>query len=337
MQNSLLKLLSKGYNNEMAKSIKTKLVSIPVFGKVMLVMKKLSNLPERQEFEDKKIANLEESTNKLIDKLENSEIKYSRQILKLDNLQKQINSLDKAMSFKLNQNVERLKSVKGADLISEDHILDNFYTSFEDKFRGNEDEIKQRQSQYLNFFKNSKIDFEEYPVVDLGSGRGEFLEILKQNEINALGIDLNSDMVDRVKKKKLNVVQYDALKYVEETKPQSIGAITGFHIIEHIPFNSLLRLFSNAHSALVDDGFVIFETPNPENIVVGSNTFYLDPSHLNPLPPDLIKFALETSNFSKTEVLRIHPAPIDESDKKLSSDIVNRFYGPRDYAVIGYK
>ena len=143
-------------------------------------------------------------------------------------------------------------------------------------------------------------------------------------------------MVERSKQKSLQAVQGDALAYLQAAESQSYGAVTGFHIVEHIPFNTLLRIFKAAHRALVKDGFVIFETPNPENLIVGSTIFYMDPSHLHPLPPVLLAFALETCGFKNIEIKRLHP----DADKKtdgLDEEVANLLFGPRDYAVIAYK
>jgi SAM-dependent methyltransferase len=214
--------------------------------------------------------------------------------------------------------------------------MDKFYTDFEDRFRGSEAMIMERQEEYLSFFNSSKIDFKKTPVLDIGSGRGEFIQLLNSKKIEAIGLDINIDMVERSKKKGLNAVEGDALSFLQNKKSNTYGAITGFHIVEHIPFNALLRIFSNAYRTLTKDGFVIFETPNPENIIVATHNFYMDPSHLHPLPPIMLAFALETCGFKSVEIKRLHPDDEHES-KDLPNDIKERFYGPRDFAVIGYK
>lgn len=249
-----------------------------------------------------------------------------------DNLQSQMRLLDKSKSAE----TKKTTTNSSNELFAEDHLLDVFYTNFEDRFRGAEDIIKERQTEYLSDLRNSGIDFKKFPVLDIGSGRGEFLELLKENKISAVGLDINIDMVDRANQKGLKAYQGDALTFLEETKSQTYGAITGFHIVEHIPFNALLRIFANARAALVENGFVLFETPNPENIIVGSCAFYMDPSHLHPLPPDLLAFALENSGFRNVTIRRIHP--VDNYEKgDMPEEFINRFYGPRDYVVIGYK
>ncbi len=241
--------------------------------------------------------------------------------------------------------LSKLKPVKAAskttidkpDLFANDHLMDKFYTGFEDRFRGAEDVIETRLEDYLPYFKESSVDFTKNVVLDIGSGRGEFISLLKKNGIKALGLDINFDMVERSNKKGLPAEQGDAVEYLQKTKPGSLGAITGFHIVEHIPFALLMRLFTYAYRALAEGGFVIFETPNPENVVVGSSTFRLDPSHLNPLPPDLLSFTLETCGFKKVEILRLHPDENFDKFPELPEQVRNRLFGPRDYAVVAYK
>lgn len=228
----------------------------------------------------------------------------------------------------------------GERLFAEDHALDVFYANFEDKFRGTEGLIADRLRVYTPFFtKKNEVNFSKNPVLDIGSGRGEFLQLLSDNEIRSKGLDINHDMVKRAKAKGLNVIQGDAVSHLAGVKPQTYGAITGFHIVEHIPFGTLLSLISSAYTALIENGFVIFETPNPENVVVGSNTFYMDPSHLHPLPPPLLAFALEVSGFRNVEIKYLHPATQteDTTADNLPPDLQRRLYGPQDYAVIGYK
>ena len=143
-------------------------------------------------------------------------------------------------------------------------------------------------------------------------------------------------MVERANKKGLHTILGDAISYLENTESSSIGAITGFHIVEHIPFPQLLKLFQEAYRCVTRNGVVIFETPNPENLTVGSTTFYLDPSHLKPLPPDLLKYAMQSSGFRDVEILRLHELKKTKDITGLPS-IERYIYGPRDYAVIARK
>lgn len=237
--------------------------------------------------------------------------------------------------------IERLtEECKRNGLMADDHENDAFYVHFENAFRGTEQEIKDRLRVYVPRLRESKVDFKRHPVLDIGCGRGEFLDLMHDEKINAIGLDLNEDMVARSNERGFNAVQADAFDYLAKQKTGSLGAITGFHIVEHIPFGRLLRLFHECQRVLVPGGIVIFETPNPENTDVGSFTFYYDPSHLHPLAPAVLSFALETRGFA-VDIVRLHPkgdgSEADGIENPHVAEVVRRFYGPRDFAVIGTK
>ena len=256
---------------------------------------------------------------------------------KLSNIQLVVDNLQQKIDFLENRDINTAPGENNMpSLFANDHILDKFYGDFEDRFRGSEEMIYDRLSEYIPLFKRQNIDYANNPVLDIGSGRGEFLKLLKDNNYNAIGLDINQEMVDRSLKMGYEVSQGDAETFLKKSKSQRFGAITGFHIVEHIPFNNLLRILNSCHRALISDGFVIFETPNPENLRVGSTTFYMDPSHLHPLPPDLLAFTLEQIGFRNVEILRLHSEDEKMSDS-MPKSINDLLYGPRDYAVIGYK
>lgn len=223
-------------------------------------------------------------------------------------------------------------------LVADEHLLDNFYVHFEKWFRGSEKEIAERQSVYLPYFTKSELDSKKYPVVDIGCGNGEFVELLSKNGIRAIGLDLNKAMIDHVKSKGLEAEQGDALTYLRKQKANSLMAITGFHIVEHIPFLDLVRIFNECYRVLKPGGFVIFETPNPENVIVGSCNFYSDPSHLHPLPPAFLELVMKTRGFPKVEIKRLHPIKENiEAKDPLVKEMAERMYGPQDYSVIAHK
>jgi 2-polyprenyl-3-methyl-5-hydroxy-6-metoxy-1,4-benzoquinol methylase len=224
------------------------------------------------------------------------------------------------------------------ELFADDHALDHFYVEFENRFRGPEDEIKRRLKVYVPILKKLDVDFALHPVLDIGAGRGELLDLLQSENINALGLDINKTMVQRANDKGLKAVEGDALAYLASQPANSFGAITGFHIIEHIPFADLLRIIAECYRTLTPGGLVIFETPNPENLNVGAHTFFMDPSHLKPIPPEMMKFVLENRGFSDSQILRLHPAREDiEASSPLLGDVAQALYGPQDYSVLGTK
>lgn len=314
------------------------ILKIPFFGYLVRIFLYIVKLPTKM---DAVQHSLEDSKNIQSEQFKRSEqIQNNIDILdrKLSGLSKSIDSLIKSVEFINSSGVIPKKNhTQNGVRFADNHSLDIFYTNFEDRFRGDEKSIKKRLFEHLDYFKNSNINFKKYPVLDIGSGRGEFIELLKENDINAIGLDINLDMVKRSLNKGLRVEQGDVYTYLLNNDSKKFGAITGFHIVEHIPFEELINIFKVAYSSLVDGGFVLFETPNPENVIVGSCAFYTDPSHLNPIPPELLAFAIEESGFSGVQIIRLHPVKTDINPKDLPEEFLNRFFGPRDYAVLGYK
>lgn len=213
-------------------------------------------------------------------------------------------------------------------------IHDALYRSFEDRFRGTPEEIKKRVAVYLPQIHAAWARTAHGPVLDVGCGRGEWLELLRDNEISASGLDLNRVMVARCRAAGLDVVAADAIAHLESLPAASLSAVTGFHIVEHLPFETLVALFDQARRVLRPGGMVIFETPNPENIMVGACTFYTDPTHRNPIPPHTLSYLAEARGFVDVETMRLHP----DTDVHLDDPFLNHvFTVGRDYAVLGGK
>jgi O-antigen chain-terminating methyltransferase len=217
--------------------------------------------------------------------------------------------------------------------------LDALYKDFEDLFRGTREDIKSREQVYLPRLVQAGVGTAEMPVVDLGCGRGEWLEVLRENGLAARGVDISSVFVEECRKRDLEVVEQDALVYLRSLEDTSLGAVTGFHLLEHLPYAEWIRLLEEAVRVLRPGGLAIFETPNPANIIVGSYSFYMDPSHRNPLPSPMLKFMLEAKGLREVEVLELHPLPESFSgiEPAVAAQLNRYFCGPQDYAVIGRK
>lgn len=217
--------------------------------------------------------------------------------------------------------------------------LDTFYVAFENRFRGSTDEISARSERYLPIFRSTFPVTAGGIVLDIGCGRGEFLSLLKCNNISTRGIDINKAMVDEAIGLDLDVIEGDAISYLWNQPENSLAAITGFHIVEHINFKDLIKLFDAARRALMPNGFILFETPNPENLVVGACTFNYDPTHNKPLPPDYLRFVAEARGFKNVRIIR------EDSDCDLShpesgfspEGINDWFRQPPDYAIYASK
>lgn len=221
----------------------------------------------------------------------------------------------------------------------EKHLHDAFYFSFEESFRGSPAEIKERLKVYLPFVEQARIASGERALLDIGCGRGEWLELLRETDVSASGVDSNRVLVEKGRARGLSITESDLLDYLRSLPDESLGALTGFHIVEHLPLEMLLRLLDETVRALAPGGLVIFETPNPENVLVGSCNFYFDPTHRNPLPAPVMKFLLESRGLQRVEIIRLNPS--DAEPVLGDTDLVKRFnqyfYGPMDYAVVGWK
>jgi SAM-dependent methyltransferase len=222
----------------------------------------------------------------------------------------------------------------------EKHALDTLYVHFEDEFRGSREEILGRLEVYLPLLKSGSHGTPEAPILDLGCGRGEWLQLLKRNEITAHGVDSNSHMVALCNHLGLDVTERDVLDYLRDLPDESVGAVTAFHILEHLPLDEIVKVLDESRRILRRGGVAIYETPNPENLQVGAHTFYTDLTHRNPLPSSTLRFLVEARGLSRPEVWHLNPYPaafrvpeVTELDKRFNQ----MFYGPRDYAVIGYK
>jgi O-antigen chain-terminating methyltransferase len=220
-----------------------------------------------------------------------------------------------------------------------DHSLDAFYFAFEERFRGSREEINRRLEVYLPRLREAQIAPGDSLILDLGCGRGEWLELLRDNGYRARGIDLNRVVIEQCQSRGLEVLEGDVIAYLQSMPDDSVAVITGFHIIEHLPFEILVKLLNEAFRVLRHRGLVIFETPNPANVLVGSCNFYFDPTHRNPLPSLMTQFLVQYCGFAEVEILNLNPSTETAicEDSEIAKRFNECFYGPMDYAIIGYK
>lgn len=212
---------------------------------------------------------------------------------------------------------------------------DALYVALEDRFRGSREEIKDRFKIYLPYVEAVR----DGTLIDLGSGRGEWLELLKEAGIAARGVEQNRISIEQGRERGLEIVDDDAIAHLRALPERSVAAVTGFHIIEHVPIDALITLLDEVKRVLRPGGLAIFETPNPENVLVGSNFFYLDPTHHHPLPSELMQFLFESRGFDRVEVLNLHQwdAGRVAGEGELAERFNGLFYGPMDYAILGWK
>lgn len=224
--------------------------------------------------------------------------------------------------------------------------LDLDYFAFENKFRGTREDVKNVQKDFLRFYEQVKGT-----VLDIGCGRGEFLELLGEKGIKAYGIDIYKPFVDYCKTQSLDARMEDALHHMKSLPDNSLEGIMMSHVAEHLTTDYLIDLMKEAQKKLKKGCCFIMQTPNPEALLVYL-TFYIDPTHQKPVPYKMLEFLFEQAGYSKVE--RFDPpqtkfknivSQLYEEDTKLNLEVFNYgmnainecMSGYGDYAVVAYK
>jgi O-antigen chain-terminating methyltransferase len=301
----------------------------------------LEHLGAAQEENDSALVSIREELNGIATQAEQGarQQEFEARIRQLESHLRSANELNATLGVHVRELSTRLNALeeKVNGTYREDHKLDALYLAFEDVFRGPREEIKRRQAVYLEFVEEARAGTLQVPILDLGCGRGEWLELLRENGTSAAGVDCNGAMAAYCRGLGLDVQQGEALAYLRGLPDSCLGAITCFHMIEHIPFVSVVSLLEESVRVLKPGGLLILETPNPKNLTVASQSFYLDPTHLKPLPPEMLRFFVEASGFSNCQVLDLQPGPFppDYESLEISSHLNRLLYGPRDYGLIG--
>ncbi len=206
------------------------------------------------------------------------------------------------------------------------------YARFAERFRGSEEYVKAGQQFYLPYFQSCR------EVLDLGCGRGEFLEMMRTAGVPARGVDFSGESIALCRHKGLDAESADLFVYLENLPEASLDGIFCSQVVEHLPPERLPEMIKLAASRLQRNGVIAIETPNPECLAIFATHFYLDPTHARPVPHPLLAFYLEEFGVGTIEVRRLSPAV--ESMPSLASlpeDVREAFFGALDYAIVGRK
>ncbi len=194
---------------------------------------------------------------------------------------------------------------------------------------------------YPSLIQEAKAGTQRRPVLDLGCGRGEWIEILQEEGLIVRGVDNNRVLFEQCLERGMDVVDSDAIEYLQALPAASLGAITAFHLIEHLSFEAMVDLLDEAIRVLRPDGVVIFETPNIRNILVGAGDFYRDPSHHHPIFPDTLQFLAQERGLVNTNCYFIQEtesgSELISSEEKQFDTLEDYLEVSRDYAFVGYK
>jgi O-antigen chain-terminating methyltransferase len=230
---------------------------------------------------------------------------------------------------------ERLPDGHGPVTVTEPRPLGSGsfdYSRFAERFRGSEEYVKAGQQIYLADFTGRRN------VLDIGCGRGEFLEMMRAANIPARGIDLSQESVALCQHKGLQAERADLFAYLTEQPEGSFDGIFCAQVVEHLPPERLPEMIRLAASRLARDGVIAIETPDPECLAIFATHFYLDPTHTRPVPHPLLMFYLEEFGVGNIEVRKLTPAVESmPSIGLLPKEFRYAFFGGLDYAVIGKK
>ena len=218
-------------------------------------------------------------------------------------------------------------------------IDDALYISLEDHFRGDKATVHQRQMEYLPYI--SHIVSDQFPLIDLGCGRGEWLQVLKENHLSARGIDSNTACVAECTENGLSASLGELLDTLSQLPDASCGSITMFQVLEHLPFDVVVNVLREARRVLIPGGVFIGEVPNSETLRVGASTFWIDPTHQRPLFPAVLAFLASSVGFSGVTgkySSPLAPAPdlagLPDSASQAILDLHHAINGPGDFALI---
>lgn len=203
------------------------------------------------------------------------------------------------------------------------------YAHFANRFRGAEDSVRERMQFYVPLFR------EYAPVVDLGCGRGEFLELMRDAGVDARGMDFD---VEIARSKGLAVQQGDFFELLTAEPESSLGGIFCSQVIEHLAPGQVPALIQLAAAKLRPGGLLAIETPDPACLAIFATHFYIDPTHTRPVPAPLTVFYMEEAGFGAINVHRLSTAVESmPSLASLSSEFREEFFGSLDYAAVGYR
>lgn len=221
-----------------------------------------------------------------------------------------------------------------------DVFRDSFYHRLENRYRGSVDEISNRLRIYLPDVEAAVIRTGGKPVLDLGCGRGEWLGLLGEAGIDSFGVDTNPVQIEAAREQGLDVRLGDAVAALAGMEDNALSVLTAHHVVEHLPFDTVAWITREAMRVLAPGGLLLYETPHTRNVLVGATTFHTDPTHLKPMPEQVLGVLFETAGFHPIEIRALHPHErFDEFLAKpdFNNELAFLMFGPQDLAVLGLK
>ena len=211
----------------------------------------------------------------------------------------------------------------------------DFYTEFENNFRGSREQIINVLSNYDGLI-DYILNIDNHPsLLDIGSGRGEWIQKCNAKGFKSIGLELDTKMVNDCKKLNLDIKQGDALSLLDDFSEDSFSIISAFHVIEHMNHKNIKELLIKSKRILKPKGLLILETPSIDNLIVSSKSFHIDPTHINPIHPDLLAFMIKRSGFDRLKYYFINGGPLQNSEADLLTRVFNGV--AQDVVLVGSK
>ncbi len=203
--------------------------------------------------------------------------------------------------------------------------------AFEARFRGSRVDLLDRYRGLSEAFVGKA------PVLDLGCGRGEFLELLRERDIDAYGIEVDPALVTASREMGLDVHLDDGIAHLESLPDKSLGGVVMIQVIEHLPPQVAVDFVRLVARKVRPEGRVVVETVNPQSLYVYAHAFYLDPTHVRPVHPAFLAFLFQEAGFREVTIDWRSPPPDDEvlaGDDQNTGRLNTLLFAPQDYAVI---
>lgn len=232
--------------------------------------------------------------------------------------------------------LNRLKEIK-------EQLSPYQYSDFEQRFRGSENSVKENLKKYLPLF--AQVNH----ILDMGCGRGEFLELLREEGKEAEGIDISLSMLRIAEEKGLDCRKSDALHFLQQKEDGTLGGIFSAQVVEHLEPAYLRDVVTESFRVLETGGTIVLETVNPLSVFALSNIYFLDVTHRKPLHPEYMRYLLESSGFSSVSVIYsgelseerlVETAPENPWAREFNTNVdkLNKLlYASPAYAVTGVK
>lgn len=213
--------------------------------------------------------------------------------------------------------------------------FDVLYRAFEDRHRGNFDDITARQGEdYLELL--DELPHPDLPIADLGCGRGELVRLLDDHGLTAVGVDSNPGQIANGEERLF--VEDDLFHWLDAQADGSHRAVVAMHVVEHLPLDLQIRLVFESRRVLAEGGLLVLETPNTLSLSTAATNFWVDPTHERPVHPALLEFLAEEAGFGSVELLPLHPMELTfrggDVAPELVDDLNSLLLGAGDLALL---